>query len=47
MEIAVDDFAARESSGIEMISGYVRAMNYMELTVRRRSHVSPDGAKRH
>ena len=36
-ERAVDDFAAREFAGNDMISRYVRAMNYMELTVRRRS----------
>jgi len=36
-EIAVDDFAARELAENEMINRYVRAMNYMELTVRRRS----------
>ena len=47
MELAADDFAARQYAGIDMISRYVPAMNYMELTVRRRSHVSPDGVKRH
>jgi len=36
-EIAVDDFAARQCAGFDMINKYVRAMNYMELTVRRRS----------
>ena len=36
-EGAVDDFAARQYAENDMISGYVRAMNYMELTVRRRS----------
>ena len=36
-EVAVDDFAAREFTGYDMINRYVRAMNYMELTVRRRS----------
>ena len=36
-EIAVDDFAARQYAGIDMISRYFRAMNCMELTVRRRS----------
>jgi len=36
-EPAVDDFAARQYAGIDMISRYVRAMNYIELTVRRRS----------
>jgi hypothetical protein len=34
---AVDDFAARLFAGIDMISRYVRATNYMELAVRRRS----------
>jgi len=46
-EGAVDDFAARQYVENDMINRYVRAMNYMELTVRRRSHVSPDGVKRH
>jgi hypothetical protein len=36
-EIAVDDFAARQYAENDMISRYVRAMNYMEQTVRRRS----------
>jgi len=36
-EVAVDDFAARQSDENDMISRYVRAMNYMELAVRRRS----------
>ena len=36
-EPAVDDFAAREFTEIDVISKHVRAMNYMELTVRRRS----------
>jgi len=36
-EIAVDDFAARQYAENDMINRYVRAMNYMELTVRRRS----------
>ena len=36
-EGAVDDFAAREIAENDMISKYVRAMNYMKLTVRRRS----------
>ena len=36
-EGAVDDFAARQYAGIGMINRYVRAMNYMELAVRRRS----------
>ena len=36
-ELAVDDFAARQYAGIDMISRNVRAMNYMEPAVRRRS----------
>ena len=36
-EIAVDDFAARQYAENDMISRYIRAMNYMELAVRRRS----------
>jgi len=36
-EVAVDDFAARQYAGIDMISRYVRATNYMAVTVRRRS----------
>jgi hypothetical protein len=36
-EIAVDDFAARQFAENDVISRYVRAMNYMELAVRRRS----------
>ena len=36
-ELAVDDFAARQYAGNDMISGYVRATNYMELAARRRS----------
>ena len=36
-EPAVDDFAARQYAENDMISRYVRAMNYMELAVRRRS----------
>jgi hypothetical protein len=36
-EGAVDDFAARQCAGNDMISRNVRAMNYMELAVRRRS----------
>ena len=36
-ELAVDDFAARQYAENDMINRYVRAMNYMELTVRRRS----------
>ena len=36
-EIAVDDFAARQYAGDQMINRYVRAINYMELAVRRRS----------
>ena len=36
-EHAVDDFAAREFAENDMINRYVRATNYMELAVRRRS----------
>jgi len=36
-EVAVDDFAAREFAEIEVINRHVRAMSYMEQTVRRRS----------
>jgi hypothetical protein len=36
-ETAVDDFAARQYAENDMISGYVRAINYMELAARRRS----------
>jgi hypothetical protein len=36
-EVAVDDFAARQFAENDMISRYVRAMNYIELTVCRRS----------
>jgi hypothetical protein len=36
-EGAVDDFAARQYAENDMISRYVRAMNFMELAVRRRS----------
>jgi len=36
-EGAVDDFAARQYASNDMISRYVRATDYMELTVRRRS----------
>ena len=36
-EMAVDDFAARQYAENDMISRYVRAMNYMEQAVRRRS----------
>jgi hypothetical protein len=36
-EVAVDEFAARPYAEIEANDGYVRAMNYMELAVRRRS----------
>ena len=36
-EVAVDDFAARQYAGNDMISRCVRAMNCMELAVRRRS----------
>jgi len=36
-EGTVDDFAARQYAGNDMINKYVRAMNYMELAARRRS----------
>ena len=36
-EIAVDDFAARQYAGNDMISRYVRATDYMDLAVRCRS----------
>ena len=36
-EPAVDDFAAREFAENDMISRYIRAMNQLKLTVRRRS----------
>ena len=36
-ETAVDDFAARHCAENDMINRYVRAMNCMELAVRRRS----------
>jgi hypothetical protein len=36
-EPAVDDFAARQYAENDMISRYVRATDYMELAVRRRS----------
>jgi hypothetical protein len=36
-ELAVDDFAAREFAENEANDGYVRAANYMEPAVRRRS----------
>ena len=36
-EVAVDDFAARQFAGNDMISRYVRAMNYKQNAVRRRS----------
>ena len=36
-EVAVDDFAARQFAENGMISRYVRATNYTELAVRRRS----------
>ena len=36
-EVAVDDFAARQYAGIDMISRYVRATSYIELVARRRS----------
>ena len=36
-EVAVDDFAARQFAENDMISRYVRAMNYIAMAVRRRS----------
>ena len=36
-EPAVNDFAARQYAENDMISRYVRATDYMELAVRRRS----------
>jgi len=36
-EMAVDDFAARQFAENDLINRYVRAMNYTELAVRRRS----------
>ena len=36
-ELAVDDFAARQYKKIEAKSEYVRATDYMELAVCRRS----------
>ena len=36
-EVAVDDFAARQYAENDMINRYVRATDYMELAVRRRS----------
>ena len=36
-EIAVDDFAARQYAENDMIIRYIRATDYMELAVRRRS----------
>ena len=36
-ETAVDDFAARQYTGNDMSTRYVRAMNYMKLADRRRS----------
>jgi len=36
-ELAVDDFAARQYAGNDVINRYVRAMNYIQLAVRRRS----------
>jgi len=36
-EVAVHDFAARQYAENDMISRYIRATNYMELAVRRRS----------
>jgi len=35
-EGAVDDFAARQYAENDIISKYVRAMNYMKLAARRR-----------
>ena len=34
---AVDDFAARQYAENDMINRYIRATNYMELALRRRS----------
>ena len=36
-EVAVDEFAARQFAENDMVSRYVRAMNYLEVAVRRRS----------
>ena len=36
-EIAVNDFAARQYAENDMINRYVRATDYMDLAVRRRS----------
>jgi len=36
-EGAVDDFAARQFAENDMINRYIRATNYMEPAVRRRS----------
>ena len=36
-EVAIDEFAARQYAENDIFSRYVRAMNYMELAVRRRS----------
>jgi hypothetical protein len=36
-EGAVDEFAARQYTENEMISRYVRAMDYMKVAARRRS----------
>jgi len=36
-EGAVDDFAARQYAGNDMIRRYIRAAYYMELAARRRS----------
>jgi len=36
-EPAVGDFAARQYAENDMVNRYVRATNYMELAVRRRS----------
>jgi len=35
-EPAVDDFAARQFAGNDIINRYVRATDYMELAARRR-----------
>ena len=36
-ELAVDDFAARKLRVTDMINRHVRATEYMELAIRRRS----------
>jgi len=40
-EVAVDDFAERQYAENDMINRYVRAMNYMEVALRRRSLFIP------